>query len=414
MSRLIRTSGVSPTRSRIDSAYCIAARIPCRGLPADAFSARRSSASASACACRAGASWRRWAAGDRSDGPLVQGERDADAPAAARPMTRARAAGCRAGDAGQVLPDDRLEDLEAEASVAGTARGSRPGRSARSGRRSGARSRRARTRTGARSRVASAARSRGTGTGRRRRRVRPPAAARWPSTAARPPPGQIGITPPIRRTSQRRQRERKIAGPSPKKTSRGSIGRTSATTNGSTQVRCGRPAAIQPPAGRPSDVRGSRSRPTTSVRKPNAERPIRWIAARTRRYVRDARAVGAPDEPDAGNVASAIPVEATGPQQQPGQPLAQPPRVLGRIDGPRVERLDDRPEDAPPARRSSGAPGRAPRASPRPGAARRRAGRRGPGPRWPAGPARPSGGRGRAPRCRPSPAARSARRCAAR
>ena len=30
VSRVIRTSGVSPTRSRIDSAYCIAARIACR------------------------------------------------------------------------------------------------------------------------------------------------------------------------------------------------------------------------------------------------------------------------------------------------------------------------------------------------------------------------------------------------
>ena len=72
------------------------------------------------------------------------------------------------------------------------------------------------------------------------------AAARYDSIAARSPPGQIGMTPPTpSRTSHRRQADRKIAGPSPKKIRRGSTGRPSATTNGSTGPdAAGRPRSI--------------------------------------------------------------------------------------------------------------------------------------------------------------------------
>ncbi len=78
------------------------------------------------------------------------------------------------------------------------------------------------------------------------------AAARWVAKAFGPPFDGIGRIPPTRRTTQRRSRDRAIVRASPKNTSRGSTGRTAHSRNGSIHSRCGSPAAIQPPAGRPS------------------------------------------------------------------------------------------------------------------------------------------------------------------
>ena len=196
-------------------------------------------------------------------GPLVQGEGQACARGVARPTTRARAAQCRGRrrPAPATSTGSRISSRNRRSQVQLVV--SRPGRAARSGRRSGARNRRGPTRTAGRSRAA----SRGPVSGKRHKTApastAAAAAAMYPSIASRPPPGQIGMTPPIRRTSEAPPAP---SGRSPARRRRrracGSIGSASATTNGSTQVRCGQ-AGGDPAARRVGRrrSRGSRSRP---------------------------------------------------------------------------------------------------------------------------------------------------------
>ncbi len=88
------------------------------------------------------------------------------------------------------------------------------------------------------------------------------------SFQARLPKGPLRV-PPRRPKANRRQRERSTTRASPNQMRRGSIGSSTSITNGSIQVTCGNPAAIQPPVGRPSGPWGRFSAPISSRRKPS-------------------------------------------------------------------------------------------------------------------------------------------------
>ena len=169
------------------------------------------------------------------------------------------------------------------------------------------------------------------------------------------------MIPPTRRTTQRRSGERAIVRASPKNTSRGSTGSTTHSRNGSIHVRCGSPAAIQPPAGPPVGAAGRCSRPRDARSGTRAAAPSTRHSPQQARYATPARGEADPMRPggqlrDAGRIRLGRPGHVVRPPGRgrggPGRSSSQvsrrceAARMAGRIDGPRVERLDRRPRSA--------------------------------------------------------------------
>ena len=172
--------------------------------------------------------------------------------------------------------------------------------------------------------------------------------------------------PPTRRTTQRRQRRpgrssAAVAEEDEPRLRRGSASHEQRT--GRSTVRCGRPAAIQPPAGRPAPVaRQVLARRRRSIRNPRAApttdqaaQPVRHAGARRchpRQPGPAAPACRAGRRSGAAASRQPVAVEAARAQEQPGQPLRSRRGCDGRIDRARVELLDDRARAAPRGARS--------------------------------------------------------------
>ena len=282
-------------------------------------------------------------------------------------------------------------------------------------------------RSGAPSRRAPGGRTPGTGRTRRPRagrRRRPPRASRTPG-AARRRDRQDPADAPDHPSPERRARHR----PRVAEEHEAGLGGKHEPHDERVDPRPVRQAGRDPAAGAAAvgvarkvlqplhdDAEPERRRgepPQRAQRPVRDARPRRRARRRARPGARGCRADPAP-APGACGSALQVPVEAAGPQEQPGEPAAKPSRVVRRVHGAGVQLDDDRAEHllepgGEPARELQLLAG--PRRWRRPVP---RVARAAPG-RWSAAArGRPSAGRGTAPRCLPSRAGRWGRPSAAR